>query len=67
METFKIVLNSEKCIGCWECFFLCPNENFTQLATSRKVDLQPEYDCLACLSCVHACPRQCIDIQEIYD
>ncbi|MHA1511353.1 MAG: 4Fe-4S dicluster domain-containing protein [Promethearchaeota archaeon] len=66
MDTFMIIIDSEKCIGCWECFYLCPNENFTKLAT-REVGLRHEYDCLACLSCVYACPQQCIDIQENYD
>ncbi len=66
MGSFTITLDSERCIGCWECYYLCPNENFIK-QENRKVAFLQEYNCLGCLSCLYACPQQCINISQIYD
>ena len=66
MDSFTITVDSYACIGCWECYYLCPNENFSKL-NNHLTDLRQDYECLGCLSCIYACPKQCLDLKQIYD
>jgi len=61
MDSCEIRVDSEKCIGCWECVNLCPNECHTK-QDNKKSGLRDDYYCFACYSCVYACPKQCIEI-----
>lgn len=66
MDSCTILVDSEKCIGCWECVNLCPNECHTK-QDNHKSGLKEDYYCFMCYSCVYACPKQCIEIQANYD
>ena len=63
--TFTIEVDSEKCIGCWECVNLCPSGCHTK-GENRKSGLLNDYECIGCLSCAYACPKQCIKIHPNY-
>ena len=65
MDSCTILVDSEKCIGCWECVNLCPNECHTK-QDNHKSGLREDYYCFGCLSCFYACPKQCIEISFNY-
>jgi carbon-monoxide dehydrogenase iron sulfur subunit len=55
-KTGNIIVNPEKCVGCWSCIMVCPigaivkNENIHQ---ALKCDYCPDLDTPACIA---ACP-----------
>jgi len=65
MDSCTIHIDSEKCIGCMECFYLCPNENYIK-QDNHKAGVKENYYCFGCLSCFYACPKQCIEIEFNY-
>jgi len=59
-RVFKPVIDYQKCVKCWQCWLLCPEE--TILADDvPKVD----YDyCKGCGVCAKVCPTKAIDMVE---
>ena len=52
-------VNTDKCIGCGICAKVCPNGNIT--VVDKKAKVGPH--CTQCLSCVHFCPQQAMEIR----
>ena len=53
-------VNTDKCIGCGICAKVCPNGNIT--VVDKKAKVGPH--CTQCLSCVHFCPQQAMEIRH---
>ena len=53
-------VNTDKCIGCGICAKVCPNGNIT--VVNKKAKVGPH--CTQCLSCVHFCPQQAMEIRH---
>jgi len=57
-RTFRPVLVSDKCNGCWLCFAYCPDG-----VISMTKDDRPLFDyahCKGCQICVHECPTEAL-------
>jgi len=66
----KVVINREKCKGCYLCIRACPvkvlgpdsESNSTGTYPSKPL---PEGKCIACGSCYEVCPDVCIQVFEL--
>ncbi|HSA61166.1 MAG TPA: 4Fe-4S binding protein, partial [Nitrospiraceae bacterium] len=57
-RTFRPVLVSDKCNGCWLCFVYCPDGVISMTKDDRPVI---DYDhCKGCQICVHECPTDAL-------
>ena len=59
-----ILLNLDKCVGCWSCIMVCPVGAITRNIAMRRVlkcDHCPELECPACIT---ACPTGALIICE---
>jgi pyruvate ferredoxin oxidoreductase gamma subunit len=57
-RTFRPVLVSDKCNGCWLCFVYCPEGVISMNKDDRPVI---DYDhCKGCQICVHECPTEAL-------
>lgn len=57
-RTFRPVLLSDKCNGCWLCFVYCPDGVISMTKDDRPVI---DYDhCKGCQVCVHECPTEAL-------
>ncbi len=57
--SFRPASNQEKCIGCGICTKVCPMNNISLSETKKAVVGD---NCTACLSCLHFCPQQAIEV-----
>lgn len=64
-RTFRPLVNAEKCIGCWQCYLLCPDAAIYKHENKAVIN----YDfCKGCGVCAKACPTQAITmIKEVDD
>jgi len=60
---YKIEVDSEKCIGCGECVYICPMEVY-ELQNEKAVPVNEE-DCVGCESCIEMCGQEAIILEEI--
>ena len=70
----KVVINREKCKGCYLCIRSCPMkalEKDTELNASGTYPSKPALSepqsagkCIACGNCFEVCPDVCIEIFE---
>jgi coenzyme F420-reducing hydrogenase delta subunit/ferredoxin len=64
----KITIDSEKCIGCGACAFICGDGAMNAESKKDKIIICNTYwRCTACGKCMEFCPRECIDISEEFD
>lgn len=62
-ENGRVVIDKEKCIGCWNCIEACPFDAITkweELNIAIKCDLCGGADTLAC---VEACPTEALTME----
>lgn len=63
MKPFIPAVNPHSCVGCGTCERICPMGNITM---KERPDAKPlaevGSDCTSCLSCVHFCPHQAIEL-----
>lgn len=63
IRPFMPAVNSINCVGCGTCERVCPIGNISMKARSNtKLIAVIGKDCTACLSCVHFCPHQAIEL-----
>lgn len=64
-EGEKIVLNEDKCVGCWTCIMVCPygaiNRDKEKKTVASKCDLCPDRETPAC---VEFCPNEALTFEE---
>ncbi len=65
ITTQKIVVDTEKCIGCGVCVKVCPFMVYELRDVERKKKAAPvfEEDCFLCQSCQAQCPTDAITIE----
>jgi len=69
LKTPFVQINSCKCIGCWECINICPNnvidKSFLFIANTlinEQVLIYNARKCTGCFKCLHACTNDAISI-----
>ena len=63
-EDERVVIDIEKCSGCWSCIEACPFD-----AISKNIELNIAVKCDLCggaetLACVEACPTKALIMEE---
>ena len=64
---FVVSIDSEKCIGCGRCYKACAYEvlNLEELEDEETdtvkmvMEVETDGNCIGCLACGHACPKDC--------
>lgn len=59
---YKVIVDTEKCIGDGECADVCPVEVYA-MRDGKAVAVHME-ECLGCESCVEVCDQDAIVIEE---
>jgi Fe-S-cluster-containing hydrogenase component 2 len=56
-QTNTIILDTEKCMACWECFRVCPNNVIgrVNLPWHKHVRIANGNNCTGCSKCVKVC------------
>ena len=63
IKPFMPTVNEAHCVGCGTCARICPVGNITmQDREGMKPLATMGSDCSACLSCVHFCPHQAVEL-----
>jgi coenzyme F420-reducing hydrogenase delta subunit/formate hydrogenlyase subunit 6/NADH:ubiquinone oxidoreductase subunit I len=64
----KITIDSEKCIGCGACAFICGDGAMEAKQKKDKIQINNTYWlCTACGKCNEFCPKECVDVNEEFD
>jgi len=74
-QSYRILINYYKCVGCGDCMTACPvnqdkkmeqgyldESNAVILVKNANVHVINENECTGCGSCIPACPVKAIDI-----
>jgi NAD-dependent dihydropyrimidine dehydrogenase PreA subunit len=59
-KDWSINLDTEKCVGVYSCWAVCPEACFDKREDLRKVDLSHENRCIKCGACVVQCPQDAL-------
>ena len=57
---WRITLDSDRCVGVYSCWAVCPEACFEKLEDQRKVELAHEDRCVKCGACVVQCPEDAL-------
>ncbi len=65
----KIVINQDKCKGCFLCMGFCPKGLIKKSAKLNKrglnfVELDLTGECIGCMQCAVICPDSCIEVYK---
>ncbi|MFA7283582.1 MAG: 4Fe-4S dicluster domain-containing protein [Candidatus Omnitrophota bacterium] len=65
----KVVIDRDKCKGCFLCVSFCPKGIIKKSARLNKkglnfVEIDPKGSCAGCLQCAIICPDCCIEIYK---
>jgi len=60
-DSLKAVYDTEKCVGCGKCVFVCPYEAIVWKDVSTP-EIKTE-DCVGCGACALVCPHQAIELR----
>lgn len=61
-RVYRPVIDQEKCVGCYRCYYVCPDG-----AIHREADnsFHVDYDfCKGCGVCAHECKLKAIDMEK---
>ncbi|MFW9845896.1 MAG: ferredoxin family protein [Candidatus Thorarchaeota archaeon] len=59
-----IIYDYEVCIGCRDCFLVCPRGVWTIDETKRKAQIGNHKKCIDCTACEFQCPVRAIRIER---
>ena len=62
LRYLQIEYNLTPCIGCWQCYEVCPIGLWAPDFESRKAIFNGQKGCVACRACVLQCPENAIDL-----
>jgi 2-oxoglutarate ferredoxin oxidoreductase subunit delta len=64
-QTPFIQLDTRKCVACWKCVDLCPNNVLgrVKLPGHKHVRIENESSCAGCLECVHGCETKALTVR----
>lgn len=57
-HAIRVIL--EKCIGCKQCIYHCPEPNVISINENKKAVIN-EMKCKLCQLCVSACPKRALE------
>ncbi len=57
---YKVYVDQMKCIGCAQCYAVCPNKVF--MIINKKSIPQYMDNCVGCRACIVRCPTAAITI-----
>jgi len=60
-DSMKAVYDTEKCVGCGKCVFICPYDAIVWKDVSTP-EIKTE-DCMGCGACALVCPHQAIELR----
>jgi coenzyme F420-reducing hydrogenase delta subunit/heterodisulfide reductase subunit C len=60
-NSLKAIYDTEKCVGCGKCVFICPYDAIVWKDVSTP-EIKTE-DCMGCGACALVCPHQAIEIR----
>ena len=60
-NSLKAVYDTEKCVGCGKCVFICPYDAIVWKDVSTP-EIKPD-DCMGCGACALVCPHQAIELR----
>lgn len=55
-------LNTEKCIGCKNCTYVCPHQVFQ--VENKRARIVNKEACMECGACATNCPTAAIDVRS---
>jgi NAD-dependent dihydropyrimidine dehydrogenase PreA subunit len=61
--SYRIVIDFDRCDGNGTCRDMCPQDCFYE-PVNGKAALKENYDCIGCLGCVNACPKEALTLVE---
>jgi 2-oxoglutarate ferredoxin oxidoreductase subunit delta len=70
MATIEVIINEDRCKGCYLCVSVCPKKILEKKSDSLNksgyyaVGLSDGYECVGCLSCAVMCPDGAISIYK---
>lgn len=62
----QILIHEQACRGCKMCVDVCPTDVFCFDEDKKLSTVAEAEDCIACLSCVYACPSKAITHKDYY-
>lgn len=65
VETGMVIVDREKCMGCWTCVLACPNGALSRDVFNKvvaKCDLCPEREVPACVA---NCPNEALTVSDM--
>lgn len=63
LRYLQIDFNPAGCIGCWQCFEVCPIGLWTPDFERRTAQFTGPTGCVACGACVVQCPEEVIHLR----
>lgn len=60
----KVSIAENGCRGCTLCEDICPVDVFSCNPETNLASVVAAEDCIGCLSCLYACPSQCITVSD---
>jgi len=59
-RVFKPVVHIEKCIGCYRCYYVCP-DGAIHMTSGKKAQMDFDF-CKGCGICAHECKPKAIEM-----